>query len=179
MYHHTKGFFLDGILQDGVIDTTPRFRLSGKTQEELERELTPTRGFYQFVVSLDEYSVCPLIWERGERPAVWLTGETRPIGCIGGDCQDNRRRYEGVFRIGIDTSKVVVYPWVEVEKRTRISKKWRQRLAEDARAAGDDPTKWHFSLYPIPRAAWTVIERWEQTHWVDVCPAHPVTGVLQ
>jgi len=167
MFHQTNGLLLPGILRAGVIDTTPRFKITGKTQEDLERELTPIRnkkGFALYQHRVDQ--VFPLIWEKGERPAVWLTQENRPIGSVGGGYPGAEESYRGFFRIGIDTSQVKIYPWVEVEKYIGISRKWRQTLGDAARRQGDDTSQWYFTLTPIPKAAWTTIERWERSRWV-------------
>jgi hypothetical protein len=173
MFHQTKGVFLADIRRERVIRTTPRFDLTGRTQQELESSLSPRRvegglTLYGTTVQRPNEGVMPLIWEKGEHPVVWLTVEEKPIVSIwrleGATFQETEGFYQGFFRIGIDSMKVEVFPWREYEQRARVSKQWRRRLAE--LAGGDDTSKWSFSLMPIHSSAWTVIERWDTSQWV-------------
>jgi len=174
MYHQIKGINIPSILHDQEIKTTPRFDLAGKSQEELETALTAHRGdggmsLYKLAIPKSDSGVDYLIWEKGERPVVWLTAEEGPIGCIWrlGDYtfQEAEAINKGIYRIGIDTVKVEVFPWREYEQRAGVSKQWRRTLAQSAR--GDDTSKWYFSVTSIPSSAWTVMQRWEASRWVS------------
>ncbi len=173
MFHQIKGTNIADILRDQEIMTTPRFCLAGKTQQELESELTPRRGkhrvlLYNLSIKRAEGGIDLLIWEKGERPVVWLTLAEKPIASIwrlgNATFQEAESSLKGFFRIGIDTSKVEVFPWREYEQRAGVSKHWRRILAEAA--CGDDTSKWYFSLAPISSSGWTVIERWDISQWV-------------
>lgn len=175
MFHQTKGTNIFSVVRDQEIRTSPRFYITGKSQRELESELVPqiVRGqaVYQYRVDYPNGKVSMLIWEKGERPAVWLTVEHTPIHVVGRPVDDAKFQeaeaaYGGFFRIGIDTAKVELFPWREFEHRTRVSQQWRRSLAQ----CGDDTSKWYFSLAPIPSSAWTVIERWDTSQWVPWQP---------
>jgi hypothetical protein len=176
MFHQVKGRFLPLILRDQEIRPTPRFELTGKSQEQLESELSPRRSsggvllFHHSVVSDGREHL--LIWEKGERPVVWLTQEDKPISAVwyipGAELEDAEKEYQGFYRIGIDTTKIRVYPWREFQQQAKVSPKWRRILADAA--GGDDTSKWYFSLAPIPSVAWTVLHRWEQSQWVPYWP---------
>jgi hypothetical protein len=49
---------------------------------------------------------------------------------------DAEEAYEGFFRIGIDTTKIQVFPWFEFQKRARVSSHWRRILTNSARQDG-------------------------------------------
>jgi hypothetical protein len=180
VYHQTKGGLLSEILRDKEIRTTPRFDLTGKSQQELEAALSPRRqetglDLYFYEASSGDKTHL-IIWEKGEQPLVWLTTADAPIGSIWSssfatdrhELREAEEKYGGFFRIGVDTSKVKVYPWREYEQRARVSKKWRQVQSDAARRSGDDVSNWFFALGCIASSAWTVIERWENHHWVPV-----------
>src|SRR5205085_180565 len=115
-----------------------------------------------------------IIWEKGEHPLVWLTTADAPIGSIWNSpfatdrngLQEAEEMYGGFFRIGVDTSKVQVFPWREYEQRARVSKKWRRILSDAALRSDDDVSNWFFALGCIASSGWTVIERWENRHWL-------------
>ena len=148
MFHQVRGSNFPGILHDQEIKTTPRFYLTGRTQAELESELAPSREggitLYKTFVEMSEGVGELLTWEKGERPAVWLTLEDGPIGSIWRlgsiTFTEAETLFGGFFRIGVDTSKVEVFPWREFEQRAQASKRWRRLLAE--KACGDDISKW-------------------------------------
>jgi hypothetical protein len=144
VYHQTKGVFLPGILHDEEIKTAPRFDITGKSQHELESELSPSResggDLYTHQVVLGDNAIHVLVWEKGERPAVWLTEEASPIKSTWSNEENNVEEMEtichGFFRIGIDTSCVQVFPWNQYQRLTHVSTKWCQGLSAAARSAG-------------------------------------------
>jgi hypothetical protein len=178
VYHQTKRVFLSEILRDKEIRTTPRFDLTGKSQQELEAALTPRRqetglDLYFYEARLGDRTH-HIVWEKGEHPVVWLTTAATPIGSIWTSpfpmnrdgLQEAEEIYGGFFRIGVNTSQVQAFPWREYEQRARVSKKWRRILSDAARRSGDDVSNWFFALGCIASSAWTLIERWENHHWV-------------
>jgi hypothetical protein len=172
MWHQTKGINLPGIIRDQEIKRTPRFDITGKTQEQLELEFPAAKAknglFLHRITVTQDAAQSVLVWENGQRPVTWLTTENKPITSVFQiermlPFPDAEAVSNGFFRIGIDTSKIEVFPWHVYELLGRVSKKWRQHLSQSA--GQDDVSQWHFSLTPIPLSAWTVLERWDGSKW--------------
>lgn len=121
-----------------------------------------------------------------ERPAVWFTLRDTfeptavkllqaPDGTLRSmPIEETERRGRGLFRIGVDPSKLLT--WEEWRRRSRVRPAVAESLETVASDQGSDVAEWLVSFRPLPRDEWQAVEVRFRREWSPIPSALEVAG---
>lgn len=143
VWHYTVGTHIPSILKEGVIrveDTTLSFAV---------------KSACWFSTSQDfERTACKLgLTPKGERYGLTVE-ETEHFG-------------HGLYRIEAGR-QVRLHPFSRYRRLLGASKGLEEMMDRAGRKMGGDPAQWRFSLHPVPRAQWGVVQKRIDGIWTDV-----------